>query len=98
MSKHADPVTVVIPIHNAADRLDRIVGWRMALEKSGCEAHECIVVENAPLGIESAKAAGIYTIGVNTGILDDQVLFNYGADELFSDTLALASRLLNVAR
>ncbi len=45
MSKHADPVTVVIPIHNAADRLDRIVGWRMALEKSG-RGFELLIVDD----------------------------------------------------
>src|SRR5690606_13915962 len=32
-----------------------------ALKLSGMQAHEAIVVENAPLGVESAKAAGLFT-------------------------------------
>jgi len=51
-----------------------------ALRKSGYTADEVAVIENAPLGVQSAKAAGIYTIGINTGILPDEVLWNTGAD------------------
>jgi len=64
--------------------------YLMALKKSGVQKEECLVVENAPLGIESAKAAGIYTVGVNTGVLNDSVLNNAGADELFPDTATLS--------
>ncbi len=35
-------------------------------ELLGVKPSECIVVENAPLGIDSAKAAGCYCIGVTT--------------------------------
>src|SRR5437763_340460 len=45
MSKPADAVTVVIPVHNAADRLDRLVGWRVTLEKSA-RGFELIVVDD----------------------------------------------------
>ena len=51
-----------------------------ALARSGYPAGKVVVIENAPLGIEAAKAAGIYTIGVNTGILADEILWNAGAD------------------
>lgn len=57
--------------------------YLMALEKAGLEAHEAVVVENAPLGVESATTAGIYTIAVNTGPLDDKVLTNSGAALVF---------------
>ncbi len=56
-----------------------------ALSKSGWKPSEVIVIENAPLGIESAKAAGIFTVAVNTGILDDQVLWGAGADVVIKD-------------
>ena len=56
-----------------------------ALDKSGFLAHEVLVIENAPLGVESAKAAGIFTVAINTGILDDRILWESGADLLFSD-------------
>ena len=51
-----------------------------ALQKSGLESEDVIVIENAPLGIQSAKAAGIFTVAVNTGILDDSILWESGAD------------------
>lgn len=51
-----------------------------ALRKSGYTANEVAVIENAPLGVQSAKAAGIYTIGINTGILPDEILWKAGAD------------------
>ena len=56
-----------------------------ALHKSGLMADEGIVIENAPLGIQSAKAAGIYTVAINTGILDDHILWESGADLLFKN-------------
>jgi glycosyltransferase involved in cell wall biosynthesis len=45
MSKSTDAVTVVIPVHNVADRLDRIVGWRLSLEKTG-RTFELLVVDD----------------------------------------------------
>ena len=54
--------------------------YLMALKKAGVSANEAIVVENAPLGIESATKAGIFTIAINTGILENEVLEKAGAD------------------
>jgi len=59
--------------------------YLMALKKSGFNSTEVIVIENAPLGILSAKAAGIFTVAINTGILDDSVLLDSGADLVFKD-------------
>ncbi len=56
--------------------------YLQALHKSGLNADEVVVIENAPLGIQSAKAAGIVTIAINTGILEDQVLWDSGADRV----------------
>jgi beta-phosphoglucomutase-like phosphatase (HAD superfamily) len=56
-----------------------------ALMKSGLNSDEVVVIENAPLGIQSSKAAGIFTIGINTGILEDSVLWEAGADLVFKD-------------
>jgi len=63
--------------------------YLMAISKSGFNANNCLVVENAPMGIQSSKAANIYTVAVNTGILNNQVLLDAGADELFNGTLEL---------
>ncbi len=57
--------------------------YLMALKKGGLQPHEAIVIENAPLGVESASRAGIFTIAVNTGPLEDQILLDAGADLLF---------------
>lgn len=54
--------------------------YLMGLKKAGIQASEAIVVENAPLGIQAARAAGIFTIAVNTGPLPDSVLREAGAN------------------
>lgn len=57
--------------------------YLMALQKGGLSPNEAIVVENAPLGVKAGVAAGIFTVAVNTGPLDDQVLWDAGANLLF---------------
>jgi len=64
--------------------------YLMGLKKAEVNPDEAIVVENAPLGIESAVAAGIFTIAVNTGPLPDDILLKAGANVLFSSMKALA--------
>ncbi len=54
------------------------------LEKCGVAPNEAIVVENAPLGVRAAVAAGIFTVAVNTGPLPDSALLDEGADLIFS--------------
>lgn len=61
----------------------------MALKKGGLKADEAVVIENAPLGVEAGHQAGIFTIAVNTGPLDGQVLLDSGADLLFPSMQAL---------
>ena len=61
----------------------------MALAKGGLKAEEAVVIENAPLGVEAGHKAGIFTIAVNTGPLDGQVLLDAGADLLFPSMQAL---------
>ena len=53
------------------------------LKKMNLMPHEAIVVENAPLGVQSAHAAGVFTVAVNTGPIDDHILMDAGADLLF---------------
>ncbi|MBQ8502316.1 MAG: HAD-IA family hydrolase [Bacteroides sp.] len=63
--------------------------YLMGLEKAGVQAHEAVVVENAPLGVQAGRAAGIFTIAVNTGPLPDEVLLKAGANLLFPSVQAL---------
>lgn len=60
-----------------------------AWERSGCRKEECMVIENAPLGIKAGKAAGLFTVGVNTGILAIGDLAHAGADEVFPSMFGL---------
>ena len=57
--------------------------YLMALQKGHLLASEAIVIENAPLGVRSAVTAGIFTIGINTGIMRDEELYNQGANIVF---------------
>lgn len=63
--------------------------YLMGLEKAGVKANEAIVVENAPIGVQAGVAAGIFTVAVNTGPLDGQVLLDAGANLLFPSMQAL---------
>lgn len=71
--------------------------YLMALEKGGFKPDEAIVIENAPLGVQAGVAAGIYTIAVNTGPLDSQVLLDAGANALFPSMQALCDSWLTEA-
>ncbi|MBO4561657.1 MAG: HAD-IA family hydrolase [Bacteroidaceae bacterium] len=61
------------------------------LEIAGVSAADAVVVENAPLGIRAAVAAGIDTIAVNTGPLADEILLAEGPKALFRSMEKLAS-------
>ena len=66
------------------------------LEIAGVSADEAVVVENAPLGIRAAVAAGIDTIAVNTGPLDDEILLKEGPKAIYSSMVELAERWENL--
>ena len=58
--------------------------YLMGLQKAGgLRPWEAIVVENAPLGIRAGASARIFTVAVNTGPLESQVLLKAGANLLF---------------
>jgi len=67
--------------------------YLMGLQKAGIKAEEAIVVENAPLGVESAHKAGIFTIAANTGPLEDHLLKDAGADIVVPGMKDVASLL-----
>jgi HAD superfamily hydrolase (TIGR01509 family) len=59
--------------------------YLMGLVKAGnLRPEQAIVVENAPLGVRAAHAAGIFTIAVNTGPLAPEELAREGADLVLS--------------
>lgn len=60
--------------------------YLMAMKKSGYGLHQSLVVENAPLGVRSAKAAGLFTIAINTGPINESHLWDAGADLVFASS------------
>lgn len=63
------------------------------LEKAGVEASEAIVVENAPLGVEAAKAAGCFAVAVMTGPIPRENFEKAGADLIFDSMTGFAEAL-----
>ena len=72
--------------------------YLMGLKKAGITADEALVVENAPLGVRAAVAAGIRTIAVNTGPLDPQLLADEGAALVLPSMTALAEGWEDIVR
>ena len=64
-----------------------------AWERSGLTKEQCVVIENAPLGVISGKAAGLTVYAVNTGILTREDLLQAGADEVFDSMAELLAFL-----
>lgn len=63
--------------------------YLQGMKKAGTTPNETIVIENAPLGIRSAVAAGCHCIAVNTGPLPDNDLLDEGAELLFHNMMQL---------
>lgn len=61
---------------------------------NGIAPSEAVVIENAPLGVRSAVAAGCFTVAVNTGPLPDAALYDEGADVVFGNMHELAEAIL----
>lgn len=66
-----------------------------AWERSGLPKEDCRVVENAPMGVQSGKAAGLTVYAVNTGILTRDDLQQAGADRVFDNMVQLLDYLRN---
>lgn len=64
----------------------------LACSRAGVYPHEGIAIENAPLGIKSADAAGLFCLAVNSGILEDFELDAVGARAVFPSCGELAAK------
>lgn len=74
-------VTANDVVHGKPDPEPYLTG----LHKMNAKQWEAVVVENAPLGALAGRAAGVFTVVVNTGPLPDATLRDSGADLLFHD-------------
>ncbi len=66
--------------------------YRTAAARLGFSPARCLVVENAPLGIRSAKAAGMGCVALETSLPAERLT---GADQVFPDARALRAWLLS---
>jgi beta-phosphoglucomutase-like phosphatase (HAD superfamily) len=57
--------------------------YLMALKKAGVAANCAIALENAPLGVQSAADAGVFTIAVVTGPIPREAMIEAGAAVVF---------------
>ena len=80
-------ITAFDVTHGKPDPEPYLKAW----ERSGLKKEQCFVIENAPLGIRSGKAAGLTVYAVNTGILTREDLAQ--ADHIF-DSMAELLRFL----
>lgn len=62
-----------------------------AAEKLGVKPENCIVIEDAPYGIEAARRAGMYAIGLTTTFSADHLL---NADFVANDFMQIRDHLL----
>lgn len=67
--------------------------YLQGMEKANCTPEECIVIENAPLGIQAGKAAGCFTIGITTGPIPKERMQEAGADLIFDSMEDFANEL-----
>ena len=63
------------------------------MSKAEKKPNQCIVIENAPLGVQAAHAAGCFTIGVTTGPIPEKDLYKAGADLVYKNMDELAAAL-----
>ena len=80
-------ITAYDVTHGKPDPEPYLKAW----ERSGLQKEQCMVIENAPLGVRAGKAAGIFTVAVNTGILTPQDLWQAGADIVLDNMYELLS-------
>lgn len=59
-------------------------------EIAGAPPQNCMVVENAPLGVRAGKAAGCFTVAVTTGPIPRDAFVKEGADLIFPSMDAFA--------
>lgn len=64
-----------------------------AMRLAGCTANNCIVVENAPLGVEAGAASGAFTIAITTGPIPRSAMADAGADLIFASMREFADTL-----
>jgi HAD superfamily hydrolase (TIGR01509 family) len=64
-----------------------------AMAKVNAQPNECIVIENAPLGVQAGHTAGCFTVGVTTGPIAEKDMYKAGADMVYKDMASFQAAL-----
>lgn len=67
--------------------------YLMAMQRAGVSPAESLVIENAPLGVQSGAAASAFTVAVATGPIPCATLKQAGADVVFGSMCEFADKL-----
>lgn len=57
--------------------------FKLVAQRLGVNTEDCWTIEDSPFGIQAAKTAGMYAVGITTGF-SQETLYNAGADIVFS--------------
>lgn len=66
------------------------------MELAGVGPRESLVIENAPLGVESGHRAGAFVVAVTTGPIPARAMYDAGADLVFASMEEFADALPNI--
>lgn len=64
-----------------------------AMDLAGVKPWQAIVIENAPMGVESGARSGAFTIGITTGPIPAVEMWKAGADVVFPSMSDFAARV-----
>ena len=64
-----------------------------AMAKVNAQPNECIVLENAPLGVQAGHTAGCFTVGETTGPIAEKDMYKAGADIVYPSMAAMEEAL-----
>ncbi len=92
-SKFSDIFEIVISANDVKKGKPAPDPYLMAMEKLGVKSDECIVIENAPMGVEAAQNAGIFCIAVPTYLPAEKLS---KADMIIGDHIQLVIYLSNL--
>ena len=87
-----------VTAHNVTHGKPHPEPYLKGMEMAGCAATECIVIENAPLGVQAGKAAGCFTVAVTTGPIPRERLVESGADIVYGSMTEFADALPQLIR
>ena len=82
-----------VTAHNVTHGKPHPEPYLRGMEMAGCTATECMVIENAPLGVQAGKAAGCFTVAVTTGPIPRERLVESGADLVYGSMPEFAGAL-----